>query len=172
MSGVNTSNIEVNEDGSLTVHESEREKTRRVRRQHLEHIRESITNPNYDPAEASRLIAVEIARVTEDLSDCATDGFDSVKLKVYEQQLKALRELGKQLTDADLLSKKDILNFDGPKFQYVLGVIVDGFTKAMKEAGVLEDLRTSIMKHYRDHMQMIENTIRKETARIDSNKSK
>jgi hypothetical protein len=172
MSGVNTSNLEVNEDGSLTVHESEREKNRRVRRHHLEHIRESITNPNYDPAEASRLIAVEIARVTEDLSDCATDGFDSVKLKVLEAQLKALRELGRQLTDADLLSKKDILNFDGPKFQFALEFIVDGFSKAMKESGVAEDSRTSVMKHYRDYFIVNENVLRKEIARIDSNKSK
>jgi hypothetical protein len=97
---------------------------------------------------------------------------DNIRLKVFEQQLRALRELGKQLTDADLLSKKDVLNFDGPKFQFVLGVIVDSFVQAMKEAGVPEDMRTSIMKHYRDRMQMNENTIRKETARIDSNKGK
>jgi hypothetical protein len=168
-----TSNIEINEDGTVTVLESEREKERRVKKERLETIREKITDINYDPAEASRLIAVEMARVAEDLSDILGDGpMDNLKLKIYEQQLKALRELGRQLNDADTLSKKDVLNFDGPKFQYVLEIIVENFIKAMKEAGTPEDLRTSIMKHYRDRMQENENIIRKETARIDSNKSK
>jgi hypothetical protein len=167
MSGRNTSGVEVNEDGSITVLESEREKDRRIRRERVENIRESITNPNYDPAEASRMIAVEIARVAEDLSDCLGDGpMDTTRLKVYEQQLRALRELGKQLGDADYLSKKDVLNFDGAKFTYVLGVIVDSFVKALKEAGVGEDLRTSIMRHYRDEMQINEAKIRKETMAI------
>lgn len=167
MSSRNTSNIEVNDDGSIIVLESEREKDRRIRREHLEHIREGITNPNYDPAEASRLIAVEIARVTEDLSDCFGDGpMDTTRLKVLEAQLKALRELGKQLTDADLLSKKDVLNMDGAKFIWVLGVIVDNFVQAMKEAGVQEELRMSILKHYRDKMQVNEAQIRKDIQKV------
>jgi hypothetical protein len=173
MSNKNTSGMEIDDDGNVIVYESERDKERKFRKERLENIRERITDTNYDPAEASRLIAIEIARVAEDLSDCWGDGpVDSIRLKVYEQQLRSLRELGKQLTDADLLSKKDVLNFDGPKFQFVLGVIVDSFVQAMKEAGVPEDMRTSIMKHYRDRMQTNENTIRKETARIDSNKGK
>jgi hypothetical protein len=169
----NTSGMEIDDDGNVVVYESERDKERRFRKERLESIRECITDTNYDPSAASRLIAIEIARVAEDLGDCMGDGpMDTIKLKIYEQQLKALRELGKQLTDADTLSKKDVLNFDGPKFQYVLGIIVDNFLQSLKEAGVPEDLRASIMKHYRDRMQMSEQIIRKETARIDSNKSK
>lgn len=169
----NTSGMEIDEDGNVIVYESEKDKERRYRKERLENIRVRITDTNYDPAEASRLIAIEMARVAEDLSEIVGDGtMDTLKLKVYEQQLRALRELGKQLTDADTLSKKDVLNFDGPKFQYVLGVIVDNFVQALKEAGVPEDMRASIMKHYRDRMQMSEQNIRKETARIDSNKSK
>lgn len=163
----NTSGMEIDDDGNVIVYESGREKERRYRKERLENIRECITDTNYDPSAASRLIAIEIARVAEDLGDCMGDGpMDVIKLKIYEQQLKALRELGKQLTDADTLSKKDVLNFDGKKFSFVLGVIVDNFVKAMKEAGVTEDIRTSVMKHYRDEMQMSEEKIRKETARV------
>ena len=163
----NTSGMEVDDDGNVVVYESERDKERRYRRERLENIRECITDAGYDPSAASRLIAIEIARVAEDLGDCMGDGpMDTIKLKIYEQQLKALRELGKQLTDAENLSKKDVLNFDGKKFSFVLGVIVDSFVKAMKEAGVTEDTRASVMKHYRDEMQMNEEKIRKETARV------
>ena len=164
----NTSGMEIDEDGTVIVYESEREKERRFRKERLENVRKCITDVGYDPAEASRLIAIEIARVAEDLGDCEVG--DAVKLKIYEQQLKALRELGRQLTDADTLSKKDVLNFDGPKFAFVLGIIINNFVKAMTEAGVPEDLRASIMKHYRDQMQIDEVTIRKETAQINKSK--
>jgi hypothetical protein len=168
---INTSGMEVDEDGTVIVYESEREKERRYRKERLENIRESITDVNYDPSAASRLIAIEIARVAEDLGGCMGDGpMDTIKLKIYEQQLRALRELGKQLTDADTLSKKDVLNFDGEKFQFVLGVIVNNFLDSLKEAGVPEDLRASIMKHYRDKMQMSEAKIRKDTQAVDSKK--
>lgn len=169
MAGKNTSGMEIDDDGNVIVYESEHDKERRFRKERLENIRGRITDMNYDPAEASRLIAIEIARVAEDLSDCIGNGVvDNIRLKVYEQQLRALRELGKQLTDADTLSKKDILNFDGRKFQFVARVWVDNFVKAMKEAGVPEDLRSSIMKHYRDEMQVSEPRIRKDTLALGS----
>ena len=167
----NTSGMEIDDDGNVVVYESEREKERRYRKERLENIRECITDANYDPSAASRLIAIEIARVAEDLGECdGVNPMDTVKLKIYEQQLRALRELGKQLTDADTLSKKDVLNFDGEKFQYVLSVIVNNFLQALKEAGVPEDLRASIMKHYRDKMQTDEAKIRKDTQAVDSKK--
>jgi len=167
MSNKNTSGMEIDDDGNVIVYESERDKERKFRKERLENIRERITDTNYDPAEASRLIAIEMVRVAEDLSGCMGDGpVDTLRLKVYEQQLKALRELGRQLTDADTLSKKDILNFDGKKFEFVAKIWSDTFVKAMTEAGVSVDMRSSVMKHYRDEMQMNEEKIRKETARV------
>lgn len=136
----------------------------------LDLILDKINDANYDPAEVSRMIAVEIATVAREMTNADETTFgEALKLKGYSEQVKALRELGKQLTDADILSKKDVLNFDGPKFQWVLGVIVDLFVKSMKEAGVQEDMRASIMKHYRDLMGTQENTIRREVQKIDSN---
>ena len=171
MSNKNTSGIEINENGDTTLYESQQDRERRIRKARLETIRESITDENYDPAEASRLIAVEIARVAEDLSDClGTGGLETLRLKVHEQQLRALRELGKQLNDADSLSKRDFLNFDGPKFAFVLATIVDLFDKSMKEAGLGDDMRNSIMKHYRDKMTIAEAQIRKDTMKMEGSK--
>lgn len=168
MSNKNTSGMEIDDAGNVTIYESERDKERRVTRRRIEEIKERISNPSYDPAEISRMIAVEIAVVAGKLTDIDVEmgALGTTKLKAYTEQIKALRELGKQLTDADVLSKKDILNFDGPKFIFVLGIIVDSFVKAMKEAGISEDLRTSVMKHYRDEMQINEEKIRKETAKV------
>ena len=94
------------------------------------------------------------------------------ELRAYSEQVKALRELGKQLNDADVLSKKDVLNFEGAKFAFVLETIVNMFVSAMKEAGTPEDLRTSIMKHYRDTMTLNEAKIRRDTMTIESKKGR
>lgn len=168
----NTSNIEMTEDGTPIIHESREDQQRRLQSERIDTIRDRISDSNYDPAEVSRLIAVEIAHVASKLTstDLGSGPMATMQLKAFTEQVRALRELGKQLSDADVLSKKDVLNFDGPKFQYVLEIIVNTFVHAMKEAGTPEDMRTSIMKHFRDRMQMSENTIRKETAKIDSNK--
>ena len=167
----NTSNIVIEGDGSVRILESPAEHDRRIRRERIETIREKISDPNSDPSEISRMIAVELAVITGNMVAESGAIMNAAQLKAYSEQVKAFRELGKQLTDADVLSKKDILNFDGAKFAYVLEVIVNTFVQAMKEAGTPEDLRTSIMKHYRDIMQMNESKIRRDTARIDSNKS-
>ena len=52
--------------------------------------------------------------------------------------------------DTHFLANKDVLNFDGPKFIFVLGRIVALFSKAMKEAGLPEETRNNVMRQYRD----------------------
>lgn len=165
-----TSSIEMKEDGTVVVHESSAERERRTRWERINGIREKISDPNSDPADISRAIAVEIAVVAGNM--VAVDGgmMSAPQLKAFTEQVRALRELGKQLTDADVLSKKDVLNFDGPKFAFVLEIIVNMFSKAMKDAGLPEDMRTSVMKHYRDEMQMSEARIRKDTQAVGEGK--
>ena len=107
----NTSDIEMKDDGSVIVHESWRSvKDAPVER--INEIREKIADPDSDPADISRAIAVEIAVVAGNM--VAIDGamMSAPQLKAFSEQVRALRVLGKQLSDAELLSKKDVLNFD------------------------------------------------------------
>ena len=134
----------------------------------LESICEMVMNPEADPAEISRLLTAELATVTKEMALKRNLQSESYKDKSYDGLVKALRELGKQLMDTEVLSKKDILNFDGEKFKFAMSRFVELFVKAMKEAGVLEDTRTNVMKHYRDLMAVAEPTIRRETLKIDS----
>jgi hypothetical protein len=161
-----TSSIEMEDDGSVIVHESSAERERRTRWERINGIREKISDPNSDPADISRAIAVEIAVVAGNM--VAIDGtmMSAPQLKAFSEQVRALRELGKQLSDTEVLSNKDSLNFDGPRFAFVLETIVNMFVKAMKEAGLPEDMRTSVMRHYRDEMQMSEAKIRQDTQKI------
>lgn len=138
----------------------------------LDMICDKINDPDFDVAEISRWISAEIASVARRMQMQTYDPTEAWRLKAFSEQVKALRELGKQLTDTDMLNKRDSLNFDGPKFAFVLGVIVDLFGQSMKEAGVTEDMRVSVMKHLRDKMAENDVIIRRETAKIGAKTSK
>lgn len=166
MSEVIETFIEMTEDGKVKRKPKEHASDTK-----LDLIRDRISDANFDPAEVSRWIAIEIARVAQEMVSGGNDPSQAWKLKAYSEQIKALRELGKQLNDSDLLNKKDSLNFDGPKFSFVLGEIVELFKTAMKDAGIGEDMRVSVMKQYRDLMSQNEVAIRRETQKIDSNKA-
>lgn len=124
-------------------------------------ILEKIDDPNFSVSEISRLIAKEIAAVTLDMHLSHNLGQDPVKLKTFTELVKALRELGRQLEQAEVLSKKDILNFDGVKFQTAVREINECFKKAMKKAGVSDHLVNSTLSHYRDIVAEDEPRIRK-----------
>ncbi len=129
-----------------------------------------IGDPKFDLAELSRLIASEIAGVTNNLLLRRFTAEDAYILRGFAEQVKALRELGKQLVDTEVWSKKEILNFDGEQFLFALWEIVKLFVVAMKEAGVSEDLRPSIMRHYRDLMAMNEPRILREAEKLGNRK--
>ena len=136
----------------------------------MDEILEKINDPNFSVSEVSRLIAVEMATVSRQMARIDYDPAMQWKFKAYNEQVKALQVLGKQLGDADILSRKDIINFDGPKFQFVLSQIVDLVKSAIHEAGTEPTQGTSIMKHFRDLISANEQRIRHETERIDSGK--
>lgn len=130
-----------------------------------------IADPEFNPAELSRLIACEIAMLTKDMLSRRFTAEDGYILRGFAEQMKALRELGKQLMDAEVWSKKeDILSFNGEEFKFAMGKFVNLFVEAMKEAGVPQDLRFSVMKHHRDLMAASEPVIRRETEKLGSKK--
>lgn len=125
-----------------------------------------IDDPNQGVAEINRVIAGEIASATGDISTLSqASGY---KLNFLKERVKALRELSKTLSESEVLSKKDILNFDGPKFQYVFQEIIGVFRKASKDAGLSEEQINSILRHFRDTMAQKEPELRKMTEKVDS----
>jgi hypothetical protein len=131
-----------------------------------------LEDPESEPAETSRLITLEIARATKSMLSRRFTVEDGYIIKGYAQQVKALRELDQQLLQAEVWRRKqDILNFEGERFKFVLGKVVDLFVQAMKEAGVPDDLRPSVMMNYRDLMAVNEPLIRRETENLGANKT-
>lgn len=87
-------------------------------------------------------------------------------VKPLAEQVKALRELSKTLVEAEALSKRDILNFDGPKFQFVLGELVKLYKKSLIQASMTESQANDVLKLFRDLLAVYEPVLRKETDRI------
>lgn len=128
-----------------------------------------IDDPTGDVAVITRLIAREIAIANEQLSQVQSDPNQSWRLRPLVEQIKALRELSKTLQEGDALSKKDVLNFDGPKFRYVLREITIVVKKAIKDAGMEDDTVLAILKAFRSLMATRESDLRTEVNKLDSN---
>ena len=98
--------VEKNGEVSHTPVMSERERFSKIKE-----IREMIDDPDAPLAPIKRKIAAEIASVTAEMMICSedvsTNMLDGLKVKVLESQVKAFRELGKELMESDVLSKKD-----------------------------------------------------------------
>lgn len=127
-----------------------------------------IDDPTGDVAVITRLIAREIACTSEQLSQVQADPNQMWRLSPLREQIKALRELGKTVQEGDALSKKDVLNFDGPKFRYVLREIAIQVKKAAKDAGLDEDTVLAVLKAFRSAMATREESLRMEVNKLDS----
>lgn len=137
----------------------------------LDLIRAKIADRDFPLADVLRLIGAEIAMVVQDMVSQRVTADNTNIVRGLAQQVKALRALSKQLMDVDKLTEKeDILNFDGKKFHFAMGKLMDLFVKAMQEAGVPQDLRISVVKHYRDLLAQSEPAIRRETQKLGTKK--
>ena len=136
----------------------------------ISHILEMIDNPEESLIEINRQIAIEIAHISSEISRCAVEPALSYRIRSLEIQIKALRELSKTLMESETLSKRDTLNFDGPKFTYVLSEIIKLFKKAMQQNQLGEDQINGVLRIYRDLLAVYEPSLRKETERQTSNK--
>ncbi len=133
-------------------------------------ILEKIEDPNTPVADVGRLISIEIAKATRDMARGMNDPTMAWKSKAYADHIKALRDLNNQLRDTDVLSKKDMLNMDGPKFRFVLHEIAKLYRRALKESGVEPSLLENILRQFADLMSTHDAEIRREVAKIESNR--
>src|ERR1700676_4495734 len=138
--------FDIDEQGNVT---SEKEQPGQERDSKLGKIREMIQDETTPPAKIKRLIAEEIASINMLMIKYSDDVslIEGMKDKVLETQVKSLRELGKEIMEADTLSHKDFLNMDGKKFKYVIGQFTEGLKEAMKMVKLDETTINSILRH-------------------------
>jgi hypothetical protein len=87
-------------------------------------IVDKIKDSRVTAAEISRLIAVEMALITQHMRSCENDGAAALKLKSYTNQIHALREVAEAAKEADAWSKRDSQEYFGPRFDFLLCEIV------------------------------------------------
>jgi hypothetical protein len=138
------------------------------RHTNLPDLKEKLNDPNFPVHELSRLISLEIISLSQEMSECENDPALQFKMKSFDLQIKALRELAKSINETDMLSKRDVLNFDGEKFKFVFLEIGGAFKRALKDAGIDDSLSANIMKNFADIMRMKELELRRETLKIES----
>jgi seryl-tRNA synthetase len=133
----------------------------------FDEILKKLEDPNTPIVEVSRLITIELGKIAKDAVRQGKDPGDAWKQKAWETQVKVLTALAKQCNDTDILSKKDALNFDGPRFKFVLTEICNLFKKTLEEAELDGTMVKNIMLQFADAMAMAEPSIRRESEKID-----
>jgi hypothetical protein len=159
--------------------EAAESKTKRVGTSKLREIREKIEDPNIGQAELSKLIALEMASILDamnvylDNPNTAIKGMlENFTIKSLSEQLKGVRELGRQIIEMDNQAKRDYINFDGEKFKYVAQQWMQMGIEALHQMGWDEHTVTSYIKQYRDQIERNEIRIRREAENIGTSKQK
>lgn len=126
----------------------------------MDEIIAMLDDPEATDLEAlNKMIALEIAYAL-------TDPKIEFNPRAVNERVKALRELSKTLQEGENISKKDFLNFDGPKFKFVLGELVLLFRTSLKQSGQPEDSTNHCLRVFRDLLIAREPELRKETERV------
>ena len=155
--------MKIDAEGNVSA---EREISERESSSKLNEILEMINNPDMPPGPIKRIIAAEIAAVNMQMLRTQNDPL-GIGVKQLSEQVKALRELGKEVMEADIMSRKDFLNFDGKKFRFALDRYRDGAIEAMKTAKLDESTIRSILNHWQDIMRDKEDEIRRAIDKLD-----
>jgi hypothetical protein len=138
----------------------------------LPEILDIIKDPNFSVSEITRLITVEMTLIAQDMRTYESDRAAGFKLKNCTGQIKALRAVAEAAKEADAWAKREDLDFDGPKFNFVYGEFIKDVKKAAQ--AVLKDDQTtvqSIMKHLRDILAVHEPELRRKTEKIGPQKA-
>jgi hypothetical protein len=162
--------IRLTEDGDVS---SEREASDAERESKIQQIIEMINDVDTPPGPIKRLIAAELANLSRLMIRYGNDVsiLEGMKIKALETQVKTLRELGKELMEADVIGKKDFLNLDGKKFRYAIDEFREGAKEAMRSAKLDDSTINSILNHWRDIMQSKTEDIRRTIDKMDTAKN-
>ena len=140
--------------------ESESQQKSRAR---VDRIIQILDNPEEtDLGGAMRMVAVEIATTFSSMD------YRILGTKAVNDRIKNLRELSKQIQESAEMSNRDILNFDGPKFQFVFREMVVSFRASILKAGIPADTADHILRVFREEFLTREADLRRDTAKVDA----
>jgi hypothetical protein len=130
----------------------------------LPEILEKISDPQFSKPDVARLIAWEMVSILSYLDSMDDSGKD-IRSKILLEQLKGVRELGRQLIDADD-ANQDYINFDGPKFKHVMDHWFETAKKSLREIGFDDHTVTNFIMHWSEELGKSEIKLRREVTEI------
>lgn len=123
-----------------------------------------LDDPDVPVLEVKRLIAKEIVLTMQYMRTLGGEGSAAAERQSCLTDIKILKML--DAMKMERWAQHDVLNFDGPKFKFVLGRTIDYIKEAILEAGGSEHLQASILRHLRDIAAVDEENLRRETQRL------
>ncbi|HYL61644.1 MAG TPA: hypothetical protein VE077_03405 [Candidatus Methylomirabilis sp.] len=97
----------------------------------LPEIVDKLKDPNCSVDEIVRLIAVQMTLVAQEMRTSGGDGATAFKKKNLMGQLRALCALDKTVKENFALVHREVVDLEGPVFQFVLGEIVRLFLETI-----------------------------------------
>jgi hypothetical protein len=122
-------------------------------------------DPDVPVADISRQIAKEMASVYDMMRE--PDPLIRRSQKELTEQVRVLQSIQKSLSDGEAQSRRDVLNFDGPKFAYVYKEIVGLFRKSMLDQNLDSGTVQNVMLQFTDLIKAAEEGIRRELSNMD-----
>jgi hypothetical protein len=154
-------------ENTMPPKEEEKDDGPKHRKTNIEDILVKMQDQTSSVADISRMITIEMTIALKELVLLGnSDPTFMSQRRSLNDEIKMLRELQKSLTESDILSKKDFLSFDGPKFQFVFVELMTLYTKSLKESGLDRTTIDSVMKQFSDLVKTNDERLRRETARI------
>jgi hypothetical protein len=127
-------------------------------------------DPNSSQVEVLLLIHSEIINLIMKLKECGSDAIQTKKGEQYLKQICALSAAAETYLKSKPAEDGDQLNFDGPKFQFVLGGLVGCMEEAARNAlgKNSDEMCQKIMTKFHDIRKKEEPRLRQEVLKIGS----
>lgn len=129
-------------------------------------ILEKIDDPQTAKADLARLVAWEMASLLAHIEKLkGSEGEKSLGVKNLLETLKGVRELGRQLIEADN-ANQDYINFDGAKFKKVMNTWFETAKEALGEIGFDDNTIKNFMMHWAEILGRVDQKLRREVQEI------
>jgi hypothetical protein len=135
---------------------------------HWPEILRAISNESFDVAEFIRLILIEMSLACHEIQIAPMNPSLAPKVKQLVAEIHALRTLGEMARYASRLPEADIVNLDGPKFEYILTQLLSLVMQSIEKAGgaplLIDTIRTNFLHGIAEMQEEIRNNIDKVAA--------
>jgi len=150
----------IGSDGTLTVKEELQVQPRESK---LPEIQKELASPDFVVERILRLIAEELVSMGIEMEHCQNQFFRAEQSKRWAAQTKSLQALATAVKEVDAFSKREQINFDGPKFNRVFDEILACYELAITNqlGGTSGALAQSLIREFRDLIGAHEENLRR-----------